>query len=525
MRVVVATEARFHRGTDDAVMARTPGEAYQQWATYLDVFQEVVVLARVTPAPAPGSTEPRAGASFPVEGDRVRVAAVPPYQGMVGYLRTVRSLRAVIAAGLDAGPLLAATPRGRAVGGVPSQRSAAGVAPSSHAAGVAPSSSAEEAGPSAKAAGAAPPRSAEDAAVAPATGPGRSPHIVDTRYLAVMPGLVGAALVAELRRRHLPYALEIIGDAEAVAGGMFGPWARPAARRWLRRYAAGARAVGYVTRETLQRRYPPAPGAITADYAYGRLGPADFTAAARPGSTRPPIPATVVTIGSQERRYKGHDVLLSAAGLLDSWGYRLRVVIVGSGRHHDELVRTARREGLDDIVIFVPTLNRAEIRALLDVADLFVLPSRTEGLPRVLIEAMARGVPAIASAVGGIGELLAAQDLVAPDDPVALAVRMTEVLASPDTLAEMSARNRAAAEHYRGERTAARARAFYAAIAAWDRQPAPAADPSPLSFLLPLPVPAQTGLAGTSAREAPTATGSAPGVPAGHVPRSREDGA
>ncbi|WP_050997054.1 glycosyltransferase [Frankia sp. AvcI1] len=434
MRVVVATEARFHRGGDDRVLAPTPGEAYLHWCSYLGVFDEVVVLARVGAAPG----DLAATASFPVEGERVRVVALPPYQGPAGYLRARRSILSVIRDGLDVGGQLAPTPRRRAA--------AAGAARRALPPGPIPA-----------------PRS--PAGSRPGARPARSPYVVDTRYLAVMPGMVGAALVTELQARGLPYAMEIIGDAEAVAGGMFGRWARRPARRWLARRAAGARAVGYVTRETLQRRYPPAAGALTAAYAYGRLSAQDF-AAARPRAARPPVPATLVTIGSQDRRYKGHDILLAAVGLLDAWGHRLRVVIVGSGRHHSALVRAAQRAGLSDVVEFVPALDRAGVRAVLDAADLFVLPSRTEGLPRVLIEAMARGVPAIATAVGGNVELLAPQDLVPPEDPERLALRITEVLASPGTLAAMSARNRAAAEDYRGERLAARASAFYAAIAA-----------------------------------------------------------
>ncbi|EIV93300.1 glycosyltransferase [Frankia sp. QA3] len=478
MRVVVATEARFHRGGDDAVVARTPGEAYPHWCGYLGVFDEVVVLARVSAA----SPDPAVTASFPVEGDRVRVVALPPYQGPGGYLRTVRSLRSVIGVGLDSGGQLAPTPWQRAA--------AAARRPAPFGLIPAPRSPATAARRDDK----------PQAPTHPGASSARSSHVVDTRYLAVMPGMVGAALVTELRARGLPYVLEIIGDAEAVAGGMFGRWARPAARRWLARRAAGARAVGYVTRETLQRRYPPAAGALTASYAYGRLSAEDFTAAARPRPARPPVPATLVTIGSQDRRYKGHDVLLAAVGLLDAGGHRLRVVIVGTGRHHDALVRAARRAGLADVVEFVPALDRAGVRAVLDAADLFVLPSRTEGLPRVLIEAMARGVPAIATAVGGTVELLAPQDLVPPEDPELLATRIAEVLASPDTLAAMSARNRTAAEDYRGGRLAARAAAFYAAIADWD-PPAPAAEPPERG------VAAATAPAGSSPARTPQPTG------------------
>ncbi|MCM3925015.1 glycosyl transferase, partial [Frankia sp. AiPs1] len=112
MRVVVATEARFHRGGDDRVLAPTPGEAYSHWCGYLGVFDEVVVLARVGAAPG----DPAAAASFAVDGERVRVVALPPYQGPAGYLRTVRSIRSVIAEGLDAGGQLAPSPRQRTVG-------------------------------------------------------------------------------------------------------------------------------------------------------------------------------------------------------------------------------------------------------------------------------------------------------------------------------------------------------------------------------------------------------------------------
>ncbi|MCM3885780.1 glycosyltransferase family 4 protein, partial [Frankia sp. R82] len=421
MRVVVATEARFHRDAQDVVVSRTPSEAYRHWASYLGVFDEVVVLGRVGAAPRDEPvTASSKTSSFPVAGTGVRVVELPPYQGLVGYLRTRRRLRRAVADGFRPGGALAPTPRQRAVGSDRPTRAR------------------------------------------------QSPHVIDTRYLAVMPGLVGATLIAVLRRRDLPYAMEIIGDAEAVAGGMFGRFARRPARRWLARRAVGARAVGYVTRETLQARYPAAPGALQAHYAYGRLGPDDFTPAPRPRASRPPTPATVVTIGSQERRYKGHDILLTAAGLLDAWKHSLRVVIVGSGRHHDQLVRAAQQAGLDGIVEFVPTLDRAGVRALLDDADLFVLPSRTEGLPRVVIEALARGVPTLGTAVGGTVELLAHQDLVPPEDPLRLAIRMSEVLTSPALLAQMSARNRAAAEEYRGDRVDEQASAFYRAIVGWD---------------------------------------------------------
>ncbi|GAB3976194.1 glycosyltransferase family 4 protein [Plantactinospora veratri] len=80
---------------------------------------------------------------------------------------------------------------------------------------------------------------------------------------------------------------------------------------------------------------------------------------------------------------------------------------LGDGRYRPRLERLATDLGVRRQVHFTGTISAAtEVRRQLDAADLFVMPSRTEGLPKALIEAMARGLPAVATSVGGIPELL-----------------------------------------------------------------------------------------------------------------------
>ncbi len=101
------------------------------------------------------------------------------------------------------------------------------------------------------------------------------------------------------------------------------------------------------------------------------------------------------------------------------------------------------------------------MRGELDRADLFVLPSRQEGLPRAMLEAMARGASLHRVHGGGIPELLPAEDLVPPGDAQALAAKIREVVGDPERMARMSARNLAKAEEYRDEALRERRLAFY----------------------------------------------------------------
>jgi glycosyltransferase involved in cell wall biosynthesis len=103
----------------------------------------------------------------------------------------------------------------------------------------------------------------------------------------------------------------------------------------------------------------------------------------------------------------------------------------------------------------------APVRRMLDAADMFVLPSRTEGLPRALIEAMARGLPCVATDVGGIPELLVSEDLVPAGDAMSLAAKLMSVLGNPQRRAAMSARNLEKAREFHYDALSLKRRDFY----------------------------------------------------------------
>jgi glycosyltransferase involved in cell wall biosynthesis len=107
---------------------------------------------------------------------------------------------------------------------------------------------------------------------------------------------------------------------------------------------------------------------------------------------------------------------------------------VGQGELREELEEQSRRLGLGERVRFLGERPKEEVAELMRGAHLLVLPSLFENLPAVLIEAMASGLPSVASGVGGVPELLdpAVGTMVPPGDPEALAAGIEATLADLD---------------------------------------------------------------------------------------------
>ena len=148
---------------------------------------------------------------------------------------------------------------------------------------------------------------------------------------------------------------------------------------------------------------------------------------------------------------KGFDVLVHAAAKVVSADRGVGFVLFGEGLLRDALARQIESCGLQSH--FVLAGFRSDFDQYLPHLDLMALPSFTEGLPNVLLESFAAGVPVVATAVGGTPEVV--EDgvngcLVAPGDPAALARRITGILSDDTGRKEMSARGR---QHVRKQST------------------------------------------------------------------------
>jgi len=129
-------------------------------------------------------------------------------------------------------------------------------------------------------------------------------------------------------------------------------------------------------------------------------------------------PFRILCVGRLTPAKGQHLVLDAAAGLLGS-GRALQVTLVGQGPDMDSLRAHAERLGIASAVTFTGALNQDEILAHYRQADVFVLPSFAEGLPVVLMEAMALGIPCVTTHITGVPELIRNEGeglLTAPSD-------------------------------------------------------------------------------------------------------------
>jgi glycosyltransferase involved in cell wall biosynthesis len=278
-----------------------------------------------------------------------------------------------------------------------------------------------------------------------------------------VPCTIGTEVYQQLTAGR-PYGVEVIADPyDSFAPGAVRHPLRPFFRWWfadqLRKQCTNACAARYVTQQALQQRYPCphySMGVANVNLECGMIvtQPRHYTTKT--------TPANVLIVGTMDQLYKAPDVLIQAVAQCVKAGLDLSLTLVGDGQYRADLERQARTLGIGDRTHFCGQLsNRAAVQRYLDQADLFVLPSRQEGLPKAMVEAMARALPCIGSTVGGIPELLPAADLVPPGDAVALAAKIQEVVSHPDRMSQMSARNLATATRFDQETLQQQRAAFY----------------------------------------------------------------
>jgi glycosyltransferase involved in cell wall biosynthesis len=383
MRVLVVIDHRFDSTPDGAVWTQTMFTP-SYWKRYLEVFDEVSVVARVRPVETalPGWIQ--------VNVDEITVQPLPYYLGPWEYIRQRQQVLAAAQNAFTVGDAVmfySASPPALAI------------------------------------------RQQADALGYPF-----GVYIIANPYDVFSPGAV--------RNPLRP----------------FFQWLAP---RQLRSLCQGASASAYITETALQQQYPPAPTAFATYYSMAELTDKAFVE--QPRTFSPSQTSwTLITVGAMSQLYKAQDILIEAIARCVRQGLDLQLIFVGDGQYRPMLETQANELGIGDRCHFRGQLTTGSVvRQELDQADLFVLPSRQEGLPRAMLEAMARGLPCLGSTVGGIPELLPSEDTVPPANIEALADKIHEMLVDGDRLTHASARNLHRAQDYREHAIRDRRTKFY----------------------------------------------------------------
>lgn len=158
------------------------------------------------------------------------------------------------------------------------------------------------------------------------------------------------------------------------------------------------------------------------------------------GSSSAHTPPTLLCVGRLTPA-KGQRVLLQAMQRLGELGLRPRLLLAGAGEDEAQLRNMVLALKLSDQVQFLGALNSEAVRSLYLDADIFVLPSFAEGIPVVLMEAMASGLPCISSQITGIPELIEHGQsglLVSAGDATGLCMAIKALIDNPQYAQELA---------------------------------------------------------------------------------------
>lgn len=225
-----------------------------------------------------------------------------------------------------------------------------------------------------------------------------------------LPSMTGGRAAALAKRYGKPYMVELVSctwDAlwnHSVRGKLLAPWS------WVRTRMCVKQApmVLYVTERFLQKRYPCK--GFTASCSDVSLPPAEenilkkrLDHIQKRNCQKTPLKAG--TLAAVNVRYKGQKDVIKAVAKLKKKGIQMEYELAGSG-DPSRLRTTARRLGVEQQIRFLGAIPHDKVFSWLDTVDIYIQPSRQEGLPRAVVEAMSRGCPVTGARTGGIPELV-----------------------------------------------------------------------------------------------------------------------
>lgn len=271
-----------------------------------------------------------------------------------------------------------------------------------------------------------------------------------------LPSIPAFMVLKEFKKTNKPYLFEIIADPYDAYNVNF--FAQKYYTKKLRTETLKANGVSYVTEKTLQKKYPSysiknGPNEKYFDTYYSSIDLKDDFFSEKRIYPKVIESLKIVHMASSiNNDNKGHETLLRTVHSLKKKGYNVSLECIGDGDMRSYYEDMAITLGIKDIVDFVGLFSSVnDLRKVMLRADIFLFPTKAEGLPRAIIEAMSLGLPCLSTPVGGVPELLDETYLFHPDDVEGFSDRIEQLINNPSELQMMSGTNIKKAKEFRKE--------------------------------------------------------------------------
>jgi glycosyltransferase involved in cell wall biosynthesis len=220
------------------------------------------------------------------------------------------------------------------------------------------------------------------------------------------PSLYGLAFIIGLKLRKIPFNLEVVADAEFAYTSV-----KPIQKclYFIQKYLISkAKEVSYVTKNHLQKKYPHY-SLINYNYSSTTIDNDYFYKKPQSVVGSSPNSRTLLLLnvsGHIKNKQKGHDTIIKIASYLISRNLDFKITLVGEGKYLSKIKKKIVENNLSQNFDIKGHLNKSQIKTLYRESDIFIYTSKSEGLPRVIIEAMANSLLCISTKAGGITELI-----------------------------------------------------------------------------------------------------------------------
>ena len=261
-----------------------------------------------------------------------------------------------------------------------------------------------------------------------------------------LPSTIAQRVGEKVLKSGIPYATELVFDANDAYENATNIIERILWRKidsQMKNLCSNADGVSCVTRQYMQQHYTSKKAnAFYSHYSSITLNQ-NFYSGARSYPQKDIFKIAHVCTQVQYKGRKGYNEIIDALKILKERGVSVVVNFAGPDYRNGIALLTeyAQKQDVSEMVNFIGGVTREQLGHYLDESDLYVMPTWAEGLPRVIIEAMSKGMPVITTPVSGNPELVSDHFLVDYEDVKKLADRIEELVKTPKLYEDTSKEN------------------------------------------------------------------------------------